>query len=194
MSNLQVQCQNATDEDLVVWLRGPNSITVHEAALNLDWTDSAARVGPLFAGYVLNGVIYACWQSVVQFVIATLANDPKLTARYAGLFKSAVSAGMTVSFGVTAGNTEFLPQLIWQFTQQMISLAFLLFICLFITETNYFQEKDVVVPTYVDEILHGRVDVDALKTHGYNTIGNEKFASSDEKPSRGGGNVKTAEC
>lgn len=119
----------------LVWLTGRNAITVNEPPLNLDWTDSAAKVGPLFAGYMLNGVIYSCWQSVVQCkspsaltirgvakltdcpipdVISTLSNDPKLTARYAGLFKSAVSAGMTVSFGVTAAEVSFLKQLEWQ--------------------------------------------------------------------------------
>lgn len=114
----------------LAWLKGSNGISVNEEALNLDWTDSASRVGPLFAGYVLNGCIYACWQSVVQYTIATLSNDPKvrylllignslfshliqfivvclqICARYAGLFKSAVSAGMTVSFGVTAGEVS----------------------------------------------------------------------------------------
>ena len=113
---------------------------------------------------MLNGVIYACWQSVVQFVISTLSNDPKLTARYAGMFKSAVSAGMTVSFGVTAAEAEFLPQLIWQFVQTMVSLALLYFVCFFVTETNYYQEKDVVVPTYIKEIVGDRVDIDALRS------------------------------
>lgn len=38
-------------------------------------------------------------------------------------------------------------------------------------ETNYYQEKDVVVPTYVDKIVHGRVDLEALKRHAAdNTI------------------------
>jgi hypothetical protein len=111
----------------IAWLKGSDGISVNEEPLNLDWTGSASRVGPLFAGYVLNGCIYACWQSVVQYVIATLSNDPKVSlkvrftserssdfpppvrqicARYAGLFKSAVSAGMTVSFGVTAAEVS----------------------------------------------------------------------------------------
>lgn len=84
----------------LAWLKGPNGISVNEEPLNLDWSDSASRVspiehavmndalttlltflmqvGPLFAGYMLNGCIYACWQSVVQYTIATLSNDPKV--------------------------------------------------------------------------------------------------------------------
>lgn len=85
-------------------------------------------------------MIYAIWQSVVQFVISTLSNDPKICARYAGMFKSSVSLGMAISFGVTAAEVEFLSQLKWQFSQQMISLVFLFFVCSFVTETNYYQE------------------------------------------------------
>lgn len=66
----------------ITWLKGPNGITINEEPLNLDWTDSASRVGPLFAGYVLNGIIYACWQSVVQYTIATLSNDPKVGIKH----------------------------------------------------------------------------------------------------------------
>lgn len=47
---------------------------------------------------------------------------------------------MTISFGVTAAEVEFLPQLKWQFSQQMISLVFLFVVCYFVTETNYYQE------------------------------------------------------
>lgn len=65
----------------ITWLKGSNGIIIGEEPLNLDWTDSASRVGPLFAGYVLNGCIYACWQSVVQYTIATLSNDPKVSWR-----------------------------------------------------------------------------------------------------------------
>ncbi|EIM92124.1 uncharacterized protein STEHIDRAFT_136133 [Stereum hirsutum FP-91666 SS1] len=149
--------------DETIWLTGPNKISVNDDALNLDWTDDSALVGPLFSGYVLSGVIYAIWQSVVQFVISTLSNDPKICARYAGMFKSSISLGMTVSFGVTAAEVEFLPQLKWQFSQQMISLVFLFVVCYFVTETNYYREDDVIVPTYVNEILHGRVDLERLQ-------------------------------
>lgn len=130
-------------------------------------------------------MIYAAWQSVVQFVISTLSNDPKLCARYAGIFKSSISLGMTLSFAVTAADVEFLSQLEWQFAQQTISLGILFFLCYFVTETNYYKEggwagenmyvcrrrmgtdeffagvDDVIVPTYVDEIVHGRVDVES---------------------------------
>lgn len=70
---------------------------------------------------------------------------------------------MTVSFGVTAAEVDFLPQSYWQASQQFVSLALLFFVCWFVKETNYYQEKDVVVPTYVEKIVHGRVDLEALK-------------------------------
>jgi hypothetical protein len=53
-------------------------------------------------------------------------------------------------------------------------LALLFFVCWFVKETNYYQEKDVVVPTYVEKIVHGRVDLEALKRHAAeNTIPEE---------------------
>lgn len=39
--------------DETIWLTGPNKISVNDDALNLDWTDDSALVGPLFSGYVL---------------------------------------------------------------------------------------------------------------------------------------------
>lgn len=36
-----------------IWLTGPDSVSVKDDPLNLDWTDDSAQVGPLFAGYVL---------------------------------------------------------------------------------------------------------------------------------------------
>lgn len=69
---------------------------------------------------------------------------------------------------------DFLPQAYWQATQQFVSLALLFFVCWFVKETNYYQEKDVVVPTYVDKIVHGRVDIEALKRNAAdNTIPEE---------------------
>lgn len=119
---------------------------------------------------------------------------------------------MTVSFGVTAGEVssirimrlgpiwpvrqnaylrfqvDFLPQAYWQATQQFVSLALLFFVCWFVKETNYYQEKDVVVPTYVEKIVHGRVDLEALKRNAAdNTIPGEiddGGAVPVEKPQR----------
>lgn len=69
---------------------------------------------------------------------------------------------------------DFLPQAYWQATQQFVSLALLFFVCWFVKETNYYQEKDVVVPTYVEKIVHGRVDIEALKRNAAdNTIPEE---------------------
>lgn len=85
---------------------------------------------------------------------------------------------MTVSFAVTAASTDFMPQLKWQFSQQMISLALLYFICYFVQETNYFKEADVIVPTYVDEIVHGRVDVEQLRSHAAGHSGDAFVTSS----------------
>ncbi|KAL3440079.1 hypothetical protein BJX65DRAFT_291164 [Aspergillus insuetus] len=60
-----------------------------EPAPAIDWTDPA--FSSLVFIYLLNGMVYACFQIMVQWVLGTLTNDPALCARYAGAFKGTVS-------------------------------------------------------------------------------------------------------
>jgi hypothetical protein len=73
---------------------------------------------------------------------------------------------------------DFLPQAYWQTSQQLVSLALLFFVCWFVKETNYYQEKDVVVPTYVEKIVHGRVDLEELKR---NAVGGGIYSDAHDK-------------
>lgn len=63
-----------------IWLNGSDPISINEPPRNLDWVDGASKIGPLFAGYTLNGVIYACWQSVVQVCFYFLPEALALSA------------------------------------------------------------------------------------------------------------------
>lgn len=148
--------------------------------------DIAKDLVDLILDFVFTSCVLACWRAVVQYALATLSNDPKVTARYAGLLNSAVSLGMTVSFAVTsakvskkrstgirfglscalntaAQQVEFRPQAYWQAVQQFLSLVLLFIICRNVKETSYYQEDDVIVPSNIADILGGRVDLDRLQ-------------------------------
>lgn len=75
-----------------------------------------------------------------------------------------------------------MPQAYWQATQQFVSLALLFFVCWFVKETNYYQEKDVVVPTYIEKIVHGRVDLEALKRNAADNTIPEEIGSGKAIP------------
>ena len=54
------------------------------------------------------GIIYAINQMVVMWTLAALTNDPFVLARYAGLYKAMLSAGLCITFGLIAAGVDFL--------------------------------------------------------------------------------------
>lgn len=54
------------------------------------------------------GIIYATNQMVVMWTLSALSNDPFLLARYAGIYKAALSAGLCVTFGLVAAGVGYL--------------------------------------------------------------------------------------
>ncbi|KAL4882103.1 MFS general substrate transporter [Aspergillus karnatakaensis] len=111
----------------------------------VDWTDSAFTAGIIL--YLLFGIIYACFQIVVQWTLAALTNDPALCARYAGAFKGTVSLGMCVSFTVDSQGMAFRDQVVMQLVLYAVGIGCLGYVVLvYVQQTNYLVEEGVVVP------------------------------------------------
>ncbi|KAF2102542.1 hypothetical protein NA57DRAFT_71532 [Rhizodiscina lignyota] len=130
----------------------------------VDWSDSAFGAG--FILYLLEGIVYACYQICVQWTLGALSNDPIQCARYAGLFKGTTSLGMCVSFILDSQNVSYMDQLIVQFVLYGVGLVFLFGILWFqVKETNYFLEEDVIVPHKFEEKLtiEGKINEQQLE-------------------------------
>ncbi|KAK5124766.1 hypothetical protein LTR85_001479 [Meristemomyces frigidus] len=124
----------------------------------VDWTDSAFASG--FVLYVLSGIVYACFQITVQWTLSALTNDPVLCARYAGAFKGTVSLGMCISFTIDAKSVSFQTQLVVDLVLYAAGLACLVYVIMvYVKDTNYFLESDVIVPAYAEEKALAQGDV-----------------------------------
>ncbi|KAK8853510.1 hypothetical protein IAR55_004217 [Kwoniella newhampshirensis] len=110
----------------------------------IDWSSPASDVAPHFLAYgIFFGIIYANWQGLGQWLVATMSNDPQVVARYSGVFKAGCSAGMCISFGVDGAGVAYLTEAIWECILEYIGLALMVLIALVaVTDTNYFQEKN----------------------------------------------------
>ena len=122
-----------------------NDVDRNKTPPAVDWTDSAFAAG--FILYLLNGIIYACYQIVVQWTLGSLSNDPALCARYAGAFKGTVSLGMCISFTVDSQNVSYRNQVIYELVLYTFGLICLYWVIGYhVKETNYFLEDSVSVP------------------------------------------------
>ncbi|KAJ7021178.1 hypothetical protein C8F04DRAFT_1141804 [Mycena alexandri] len=105
-----------------------------------DWSD-----GLPFGGFA---VIYAMFGAlyVTYSILSSLSNSPTTLARYAGIFKGTVAAGMSVVFGVDSILPPFYLEY-YAFGLQALGLAIMAFLCLTqVSDSNYFKEADVIVP------------------------------------------------
>lgn len=116
----------------------------------VDWSDSAAAAG--FIMYILLGVVDSCFQTVVQWILASLTNDPVLCARYSGAFKGTVSLGMCIAFTMDSQDVSYKTQAIVQLVIYVVGVASMSYVTsVYVKDTNYFAEEDVIVPAAVEE-------------------------------------------
>ena len=153
----------AASAGLTAWIKKNNVNRQTTAPPGVDWTDPS--FGPGFVLYLLFGIVYATYQICVQWVLASLTNDPSLCARYAGFFKGTTSLGMCISFVMDAKNVSYMNQLIVQFVLYAVGLTMLIgIIWHYVADTNYFKEDDVIVPHHIEEeaVLAGIIDREQL--------------------------------
>ncbi|KIX01044.1 uncharacterized protein Z518_10110 [Rhinocladiella mackenziei CBS 650.93] len=134
---------------LIAWLEVYNVDDLTEAA-GEDWTD-AAWPG-LFVCYLLFGMIYAGYQMVVEYTLASTTNDPSTLARVAGMFKCYSSFGMMISFIMAGERVTFLGQVILQFVLYVLGAIGVAWVLIYrVKDSNYFTEEDVIVPLAEEE-------------------------------------------
>ena len=120
----------------------------------VDWTDSSFAAGVIL--YILFGIVYACFQILVQWILAALTNDPALCARYAGAFKGTVSLGMCVSFTVDSQGMTFRNQIIMQLVLYAVGIFTSYYVIMaYVRPTNYLVEEGVIVPADMENVLEG---------------------------------------
>ncbi|RDW90964.1 putative membrane transporter protein [Coleophoma crateriformis] len=162
-----------------------NDVNRNNASPGVDWSDSAFAAG--FILYLLFGIVYACFQIAVQWTLGSLTNDPVLCARYSGAFKGTVSFGMCISFTIDSQNVSYRNQIIIQLVLYVVGLASLFYvIAVYVTETNYFTEANVIVPASVEEkaVILGAVPTQAIEHEKEK----ERMASEGAKHVAAGGN------
>ncbi|KAG0649923.1 hypothetical protein D0Z07_4073 [Hyphodiscus hymeniophilus] len=147
---------------LLGWIITEN-VDRHNTPPGVDWSDSGFAGG--FILYVLFGIVDSCFQIIVQWVLASLSNDPVLCARYAGTFKGTVSLGMCIAFTLDAQTVSYKTQVIIQLVIYAVALCSMYYVLFYyVQDTNYFMEENVIVPVEVEQkaVLFGTVDEEVV--------------------------------
>lgn len=103
---------------------------------------------------------------VTEYTLSSTTNDPDQLSKVAGLFKFYSSMGMFLSFIMGGQSVVFWGQTSLQLILYFLgSLAIVYILWRKVLETNYFTEKNVIVPHEVEERarVEGKVDVEVLR-------------------------------
>lgn len=103
---------------------------------------------------------------VVEYTLSCTTNDPDQLSKVAGLFKFYSSLGMFLSFIMGGQAVVFYGQTSLQLILYFLgSLAVVFILWRRVLETNYFTEKNVIVPHEIEERfrVEGKVDEEVLR-------------------------------
>ncbi|KAL9937313.1 hypothetical protein V8E36_003722 [Tilletia maclaganii] len=79
--------------------------------VRVDYTDSQAYAG-LCILYIMSGIIDACWQVLVYYLLSATSNDLGKLAALAGFYKALQSAGAATAFGIdVSGKSSYMTLL-----------------------------------------------------------------------------------
>ncbi|KAL9269083.1 UNC93-like protein [Drosera capensis] len=108
----------------------------------LDFKDSGAAYAGPFVLYFSFGLLDAMFQSMVYWVIGSLADDSETLSRYSGFYKGVQSAGAVVASQIDVHSVSFLNQLIINWVLTTISYPILLLlVMLAVKDENETQEQ-----------------------------------------------------
>ncbi|GAB2228526.1 hypothetical protein Droror1_Dr00022646 [Drosera rotundifolia] len=108
----------------------------------LDFKDSGAAYAGPFVLYFSFGLLDAMFQSMVYWVIGSLADDSETLSRYSGFYKWVQSAGAAVAWQIDVHSISFLNQLIINWVLTTISYPILLLlVMLAVKDDNETQEQ-----------------------------------------------------
>ncbi|KAI8322794.1 MFS general substrate transporter [Martensiomyces pterosporus] len=85
------------------------------------------RAGAPITLYFFMGLVDSWYQTLAYWVIGTLTNDSRITARYVGFYKGVQSLGAAVSWQIGAREVPFLNQVIGNWALLLISLPTIIY-------------------------------------------------------------------
>ncbi|KAK4790657.1 hypothetical protein SAY86_017961 [Trapa natans] len=122
----------------------------HDLPDKLDFKDSgSAFAGPIVL-YLSYGLLDAIFQSMVYWLIGTLADDSETLSRYSGFYKGIQSAGAAVAWQMDSHNLPSMKQLAVNWSLTTVSYPLLLLLVMLAVKD---EEKNV-------EVEEGNVEVE----------------------------------
>ncbi|XP_062110908.1 UNC93-like protein 1 [Humulus lupulus] len=97
----------------------------------LDFKKSGDDFAGPFVLYFSYGLLDAMYQSMVYWIIGTLANDSETLSRYVGFYKGVQSAGAAIAWQVDTRKVSFLSQLIVNWSLTTVSYPLLVILVFF---------------------------------------------------------------
>ncbi|KMZ70139.1 hypothetical protein ZOSMA_1G01120 [Zostera marina] len=91
----------------------------------IDFKDSGFRFAAPFVLYFSYGLLDAMFQSLVYWVIGSLADDSETLSRYSGFYKGVQSAGAAVAWQIDQKKTPLLSQLLINWSLTTVSFPLL---------------------------------------------------------------------
>lgn len=119
-----------------------NQIKHHHETL--DFKDSGSRFAGPFVLYFTFGLLDAMFQSMVYWVIGTLANDSEILSRYTGFYKGIQSAGAAVAWQIDNHNVSPMTQLIVNLVLTTVSYPLMLVLVMLAVKENNIEEEEPV--------------------------------------------------
>lgn len=130
-----------------IWAGGLANQLVYPHSLKdnpIDFIDSGSKFAGPFVLYFSYGLLDAVFQSLVYWVIGTLADDSIILSRYVGFYKGVQSAGAAVAWQVDQKGASLMSQLIVNWSLTTISYPLLVvLIYLAVKDEKSSNEKDI---------------------------------------------------
>ncbi|XP_056160082.1 UNC93-like protein 1 [Syzygium oleosum] len=98
----------------------------HDLPDKLDFKDSGSDYAGPFVLYFSYGLLDAMFQSLVYWVIGSLADDSETLSRYSGFYKGVQSAGAAVAWQIDQHKVPFLTELIINWSLMTVGYPLLL--------------------------------------------------------------------
>ncbi|KAF4347763.1 hypothetical protein F8388_024784 [Cannabis sativa] len=119
----------------------------------LDFKESGDDFAGPFVLYFSYGLLDAMYQSMVYWIIGTLADDSETLSRYVGFYKGVQSAGAAIAWQVDTHKVSFLSQLIVNWSLTTVSYPLLVILVFFaVKDGNKSEEGDAKVGTPVQQM------------------------------------------
>ncbi|KAK6936584.1 Ion channel regulatory protein, UNC-93 [Dillenia turbinata] len=124
----------------------------------LDFKESGSSFAGPFVLYFCYGLLDAMFQSLVYWVIGTLADDSETLSRYTGFYKGVQSAGAAVAWQMDTLKVSLLSELVVNWGLMTLSYPFLIVLVYFAMtdQTENMEETTKATDPSLDNSIHVR--------------------------------------